>query len=89
MVDLSPNESFVALCAVEFLQPCINFHKDFLPRNCFLAEIHNELVNVPSSIGHMLCYDGPVKIYEDFSFWANHPFSLGYCIKGVTVDTPL
>ena len=64
VVYLGADELFVTAGTPELLEPRKHLPEDFVPRQAFLSEVHNKLVDVPMLVGLMLGHNASVGIDE-------------------------
>ena len=50
--------------------------------------MHDELVYIEDLVRNVLCDHRTMEIYENLSFWANHPLLLFGCEEGGAEGTP-
>ena len=89
MVDLSPKELLVTMCAAELLQTGEHLPKYILPRYLLLAQEHNKLIDVPVLVALVLGYRVAVVIDVEVCLWALDPLPLLACVQGAAVHASL
>jgi hypothetical protein len=74
--EVRPNESLVALHAIERDSGCPDFPKDFFPTEALVAHKSDKVLHLKVTVCHVLSDSLSVEVDEDLSSLADLPFPL-------------
>jgi hypothetical protein len=87
VVELGPDKLLVTACTPELLKPRKHFPKNVAPRNLFLSEVHDKLIDVPMLIGLVLGHGASIAVNKEVCLGALVPLALVTRVEGTAVDT--